>query len=498
MNPLKTGTLVLLLALVLLPATARADDDAPPNRDDAIFGAPAEVDEPPDSPGATDEKPSRDEAIFGGSSAPVTPVTSVTPAGPSLAERVAAAADKLAIGGRLYLRLDWYTTEGPAPERYTLQSPNLLDVYLDARPNDRVRAYVQGRLRYDFTVRQEAAAAEGETAPETNLFGTRKGLEASLDQLWLKFDIARRAYITFGRQPIRWGTGRFWNPTDFLNSSFRDPLAVFDERLGVSLLKVHIPIESLGWNLYAIADFSGADRPDRIGGALRAEMLLGPAEVALSFADRKAEPTRLGVSVSFPLGLFDFNAEFAALHGVRSKRYTGRLDLSSSPIELPVPKDQRDEWFFRATAGVEVGIGYGDNDAVYFGAEYFFNELGYDSENLYLPLAAAGEFTPLYMGKHYLGVYALLSGPGRFDDMSFIASSINNLSDRSGLVRLDYRVRVLTHLDFNVYTSAHYGRPGEFHFSYKLEPTDIFPGLEKGLRIPAPVVDVGFGFIVSI
>jgi hypothetical protein len=491
---LKIGTLALLMPFVLASTSAWADDDTPPDRDDAIFGEPAVTEEPSDSTGEGAPTPSRDDAMFGADPVQTTPVAS----GPSLVERVAAAADKLAIGGRLYLRLDWYTTEGDAPERYTLKSPNLLDVYLDARPNDRVRAYVQGRLSYDFTVREEEAAAEGEATPDSTLFGTSEGLEASLDQLWLKFDIARRAYVTFGRQPIRWGTSRFWNPTDFLNSSYRDPLAVFDERLGVSLLKVHIPIESLGWNLYAIADLSAADHPDRIGGALRAEMLLGPAEVALSFADRKAEPTRLGVSVSFPLWLFDFNAELAALHGVRSKRYTGRLSLDPNDFELPVANDQQDEWFFRATAGVEIGIPYGDNDVLYFGAEYFFNELGYDSEKLYPVLALAGEFTPLYLGRHYLGVYALLSAPGQLDDMSFIASSINNLSDRSGLVRVDYRVRILTHLDFNVYASAHYGRPGEFHFSFEVPATPTVPGLENGLRIPAPVVDIGVGFIVSI
>jgi hypothetical protein len=492
---LRSGLLALATLLALAPSMARADDPAPDSRDDAIFG-PAE---PPDAPaepaGATEGDASRDDAMFG--DAPAEPTT-VEPSGPSLADRVAAAADKLTLGGRLYLRLDWYTTDGDAPARYTLQSPNLLDVYLDARPNDRIRAFVSGRLRYDFTVRQEVATTEGEPTPDSALFAPRKGLEADLDQLWLKFDIAHRAFITLGRQPIRWGPNRFWNPTDFLNSSFRDPLAVFDERLGVSLLKVHIPIESLGWNLYAIADFTGANRPDRIGGALRAELLLGPAEVALSFADRKAEPTRLGVSVSFPLGLLDINAEFAALHGVRAKRYTGRLTLDPNAFEVPVATDQSDEWLFRATAGVELGLSYGDNDAVYFGAEYFFNELGYDSENLYPWLALQGEFTPLYLGRHYLGVYALLSAPGRLDDMTFIASSINNLSDRSGLVRLDYRVRILTHLDFNAYASVHYGQPGEFHFSLDVPAVPGVDGLDNGLRIPAPLVDIGVGFIVSI
>ncbi|MCB9727135.1 MAG: hypothetical protein H6744_03305 [Deltaproteobacteria bacterium] len=469
---------------------ARADDDAPPDRDDAIFGAP---DTPDTAPPATPRD--RDAAIFGDDDpSPVTPAPEK-----SLAARVAAAADKLAIGGRLYLRLDWYTSEEGEPGNFPLASPNLLDLYLDARPNDRIRAYVQGRLRYDYTVRNdEAATTDGGTAPATSLVGTRDGLETSLDQLWLKFDIAHRVFVTLGRQPIRWGTGRFWNPTDFLNTSFRDPLAVFDERLGVSLLKVHIPIESLGWNLYAIADLSGADRPERIGGALRAEMLLGPAELALSFADRKAEPTRLGVSISFPLGLFDINGELAALHGVRSLRYKGKLTLDPDNLELPTSEKQDDEWLFRATLGAEVGIGYGDNDAVYFGAEYFFNELGYDSENLYPWLALEGEFTPLYLGRHYLGVYALLTAPGRLEDMTFIASAITNLSDRSGLLRFDYRVRLLTHLDFNAYASWHYGRPGEFHYSLEVPAVPGVDGLENGVRVSPPLIDVGVGFIVSI
>ena len=53
-------------------------------------------------------------------------------------------------------------------------------------------------------------------------------------------------------------------------------------RLGVSLIKLHLPIESLGWNFYVIGNFEGVDQPKQIGGAFRAEFVYGPAELGLS------------------------------------------------------------------------------------------------------------------------------------------------------------------------------------------------------------------------
>ena len=58
-----------------------------------------------------------------------------------------------------------------------------------------------------------------------------------------------------GLQRIKWGSGRFWNPTDFLNQQRKDPLDFFDKRLGVAMLKLHLPLEAQGWNIYGIVDF---------------------------------------------------------------------------------------------------------------------------------------------------------------------------------------------------------------------------------------------------
>ena len=52
--------------------------------------------------------------------------------------------ESLRIGGQLYLRGQTLFQEDVAPEDWALTSPNLLDVWLDARPNDRVRAFTLG------------------------------------------------------------------------------------------------------------------------------------------------------------------------------------------------------------------------------------------------------------------------------------------------------------------------------------------------------------------
>jgi len=68
-----------------------------------------------------------------------------------------------------------------------------------------------------------------------------------LDQMWLRFDIKHTVFVTAGRQHVRWGTARFWTPTDFLHIQHRNPLDVFDARTGTTMIKVHVPWEQ-GWN----------------------------------------------------------------------------------------------------------------------------------------------------------------------------------------------------------------------------------------------------------
>ena len=513
------------------PDTAKLEDEAPPAAPlpphDGGEEAPADSGAATDDSGA-DEAPAggderdalffggeddaddRDALLFGGDEVIPADAPADTPVLPDetreegrllgdadIDERLGAASNRLDIGGLLYLRINYGARTQGNPETFPIGSPNLLDIYLDARPSDRLRAFVRGRATHTF-LQAPDAANEPVAFQQT-------GTDVALDQLWIKFDVDRRLFVTAGRQPIRWGAARFWNPTDFLNPQKLDPLAVFDERLGVSLLKLQLPIESEGWNFYAIADFENASRADQVGGALRVEKLIGLTEISATVAARKDRPFQLGTDLSFPVWLFDFRVEAALLHDLRRPFWRGPVSLDPNHPVLPTPVDRSDEWIPQVVVGAEIGIPYGDDDAVYLGAEFFYNGMGYDEPELYPWLLFTGDFTPLYLGRRYFGVYASAQGPGSWNDTTLIASLLGNLSDGSFLARFDWRVRLLTYLDLNTFAAVHFGNEGEFHFGLNLPPTEVPedvapplpPGLGdalgQGLSFPTPLLDLGAG-----
>ncbi len=388
--------------------------------------------------------------------------------------------DRLALGGQLYMRFQYNLMDEGSFEEHPVTSPNLLHLYIDARPHDRLRAFVRGRLKYDFTIEPGQKDLFDRSIEPTQVW---------LDQFWLKFDLYRKIFVTLGRQPARWGSGRFWNPTDFLNRQQRDPLAIFDERLGVSLLKIHVPLESLNWNLYAVVNLDDASSPEKMGGALRAEMLFDKTELAVSVAARKDQPFRVGLDLSTAVGIFDLRLEGAVAHNQTTPFWRGRLEPQAGRLPYPVYRD--DDWIAQVTAGAEVALLYSDQDSLYLGIEYFYNDAAYEDPNLYPWLALQGAFIPFYLGRNYASAYAMLLNPGDWNNTSFILSAIGNLSDKTWIIRFDYQVTVLTYLQLSSFATLHLGEQGEFHYTVDLAATEDFPGLEQGLYIPAVRAEIG-------
>lgn len=510
--------------LSLAVAAALAEDPAPaetPPADAPPADPPADPPPPPADNGVDED------ALFGGgSSAPAAP--SAAPAGADFGEvqitetsesdilsRIGLADDRLTIGGKLYLRASTAINEDTTFADTPYSSPNLLDLFADVRPNDRVRGFAQARIKYDFSI----------TAGDTDAYGNElEPGSVTLDQLWLKFDVANRVFITAGRQRIKWGSGRFWNPTDMMNQQALDALnvAVFDERTGVTLLKVHVPIEAIGANLYAVGNFEGAESFKRIGGALRTEWVIGPSELALTAAARKGDPLRLGGDISAGIGPIDLHVEGAVKHGDKSTYYDGTFDIDALPdltvedfisgaaedaLSFPTEVDRSDEWIPQVVAGAEVGIKINDDDTIYLGAEYFYNGAGYADGELLPWLFLSGTYQPFYTGQHYFGAYLAVPSPGNWDDTSFTTSTLGNLSDQTYVSRLDVSTKINTFLSLNAYAGVYYGETGEFHFSYHLDPnenidasmlegTDLeafAPVLEDGIDIDAPIATVGLG-----
>jgi hypothetical protein len=500
----------LCMTAAAVPARAEPDGGTPPAaasnaEEDAIFGggpAPADAGVSPADAGAAPSSVPSEQDLFGGGPTATPKAASPAPAPtPSAGQSADALAlvpldekaiaheadvqnDKLTIGGLMYLRLQTDHLAATGAGQTELTSPNLADLYLDARPNDDLRLYIRGRLVYNPSI-------NGSAGNQLTPFGTIGQAACSgelcpyLDQFWMKWNIAHKVFFTLGRQHIKWGTGRFWNPTDFLNPLKLNPLDIIDQRLGVDMLKIHVPVESRSFNFYGLVTLDGVSSLKQIGYAGRAEFTAGPTEFTFSAAYTDGMPLKLGTDLSFGVGDFDGHIEGAVLHPVGNGQivhYEGSFDTSSLPPVLPTEKDLSHQWLPQIVAGGEYSIKYSDQDALVIGAEYFYNSIGYDNANLYPVLIFTNNFTPLYNGKHYGAAYLSLPNPGDWNNTTFQLTWIGNLSDNSHTLRFDYRVTVLTFLQVSAYAATFLGN-GELHYGLEIPPNPNIAAAEP--LIPA-------------
>lgn len=413
--------------------------------------------------------------------------------------RTAAPEDPLKIGGQFYLRASSSARKDQPPSQWALSAPALVDGYFDARPNPRLRGMMVARLSYDPTVDPNQKTLLG-PAPSG-------GPSVALDQLWLRFDVAHTVFVTAGKQHTRWGTGRFWQPTDWLHFVKKDPLAVFDARTGTTMVKAHLPVESLGWNFYGVGLVEGLDYGNTVGkvaGAARAELVFGPSELGLDFLAEKDKPARLGVDASAGIGDFDVYVDLGLRDRAEVLLWRERANPDPTKgflgqYEQYRPDGQLMDFMPQALAGLTWSMKYNDNDVFTVGAEYFYNSLGYDDPKVYPWLLFQNQYTPFYTGKQYAALFLLLPAPGDWNYTSFTLSTLGNLSDKSFVTRLDYSVLILTHLTFEAYGAVHYGTDGgELRLGL-----DIPPGQVNGVPTPAfklapPLFDVGVALRVKI
>ena len=87
-------------------------------------------------------------------------------------------AHTLKIGGQFYLRAITTVAEHQPLGKSNFNVPLLVDVYLDARPTDRLRAFVLGRLAYDPLLSSTALVAGVPRGLDQPALRTRFGLAA--------------------------------------------------------------------------------------------------------------------------------------------------------------------------------------------------------------------------------------------------------------------------------------------------------------------------------
>ncbi len=523
---------IAVLATLLAGAAGAAAQERPSEGE--MFGAGQPPPKAPPAAATGGGEKTREEEMFG-----QPPAAEAAPAPPQPAvskERE----DPLRVGGQVYLRALTAWAESTSASDWAVASPNLLDVYLDVRPNDRVRAFTLGRMSFDPTIGTVRVAGEG----ASDLFGSiRPGANpnAVLDQLWVNFDVGRTVFVTAGRQHAKWGVGHFWNPTDYLHPVRRNALAVFDERTGTTMVKLHLPWEARGWNLYGVTlledvagetprrpdgSVDGVNRLGRLGAGGRAEIVLGSVEMGADAVVQERHRPRFGVDLSAGVWDVDVYAEAALRTSVDTPRWRIVPGLPSTlPLVARSERHDPDGFLPQVTVGASYSVKYSDEDAVTMGAEYFYDRSGYDSAEIYPALLEVavlsqvqsftvggttvgnplfGEknpFTSFYLGRHYAGAFVLLPAPGSWNDTTFTLSALGNLSDRSFVVRLDHSVLALTYLRVETFVAGHVGaKGGEFRLGLSDGgelPVGVY-STPVGFSIPAPILEVGVALRVSL
>ncbi len=500
------------------------------------------------------DRPSEQDLFGGGSAAPAVPgappaTTAAPPASPEAQPNQPAAAaqgtprdqellgsgdetkflsdyvapdNPLQIGGQLYLRAQSTASAHQNPADWSLSAPSLLDVYLDARPNPRVRAFILGRMAYDPTLAPNTASATGSAQMGSNgalaggsptgfsTFSNTRGPTSLLDQMWIRFDILHKVFVTAGKQHVHFGTGRFWQPTDYLHPVKRNPLDVFDARPGETMLKLNIPWEEQGWNFYA---FGIAEDPNletntvgRVAGAARVEAVVAGVELGADVYLHRGDRPRYGFDFSTGIWDFDVYGDMAVRPGGDFFHYDPELNTVGvfTGYESQI------------VGGLNYSRKYNDNDMWTAGVEYFYNHPGYSSSSAYepalnfalnsanAPLIPNGNpfslFPFFYLGRHYGAVFASFPAPYSWNYTTFTLSTLGNLSDKSFISRVDYSVTVLTHLSVEAFVGVHYGHVGG-EFRFELPPSAASQiGALSGASVLSnyPIVDLGAALRLKI
>jgi len=341
----------------------------------------------------------------------------ITAAPPRAGEEEIQQKDILTMGGFFYQRAEVISFEGSPTPGDAVQPllPALADVYLEAKPSNEMRGLIRGRLIFD---------------PLDPVLSRTP--QAFLNQFWFQFGVAKRVFVTLGRQNIKWGSARLWTVTDFLQNPNPDPLNTYDLRTGVDMVKVVVPWEEMASNLVVVAtaDLRGpADHPLRYGGAVRAEVALGLSELALTAAFQQGRRPRYGLDWSVGLGPVDLQAELALVRdtgGARLWELAG-TDFVERPFDGPQ---------VQGSAGASMQFRLGDMHRGLVTVEGLYNSFGYKDSSMLEWVRSQGDYRALYFGQAYGLAQLRVEQRSQFEPRALV-TVLANLSDASGLVRLD-------------------------------------------------------------
>lgn len=346
--------------------------------------------------------------------------------------------NNLLIGGELETIGEYRHNRGSNFSSDTISNPNFLHIYFDANKNNvnDLRLYTNAKYSYNPSL------DETSTDPITSKKYSQSDI--NLEELKLSFQLKHKLFLTVGKQKIKWGASKFWNPTDFINETNKDITKSIDERQGVSLIKMHIPINSD--NIYFIINNSNANTPDKISTAVRLEKSFSSSEYSLSIATNQQGKILYGADVSFPFDDIDLYGELAVSPSIQAQ------DADSAAASTAI--------------GFSYEFNYSDNKSIIFSSEYLYHENGYTSApNYFMLVAASNKFIPYTYAKHYGLVSIFSSNPLFLTNTDISLITVTNLIDKSYMTKLSFFNSSINDLAIGPSVEYYYGnKHGEFTF----------------------------------
>jgi len=333
---------------------------------------------------------------------PTTPNTSTTTndqsgfsqeAGLSANDKAISERDRAEIGGRVRIEGVYTQTTKQKPADANMKNGSGAELYLDAKSESGVRSFLR--------IRMEQSAAGVSATSATSAAGTDASTSPSLsvDEAKIQATLWHKLFLTAGRQKMKFGAAKFFNPTDFPNQQMRDPFAREDRRPGVDALKLHLPLEDM--NIYAIALASKSEVFGDTAGYGRAEFAFSGGEVSVSALSKRNQTTKYGIDASAAVRDIDAYTEVAF--------------------------DDHE----RYSAGFTYDVQISDSDAISLGAEYHHNGNGLAGSSQYFGALASGTHTPLTLGRDYAAATIYLAKPQWLKHSTLIFSTIANTADNS-------------------------------------------------------------------
>ena len=382
-----------------------------------------------------------------------------------------------------------YAYGNPSLGRTWFDSPAILNASFDSRIVG--NAFIDVRLiggAKAFADLQSAFVPTPSFASldPSNLGRPDSGMVFDAPELFVDANIKKNAYFRAGKQVLQWGPCNFWNPTDLVNVEHKTFLLKQGQREGTYGLKIHVPYKTL-FNFYSFIDANNAATIDSLAAAVKAEVLLGRTEMALSAWGKKGKIPVVGYDLTSQL----FNVQIAAEASLRNGCDMVTLDSTLSNMTT-----LGNRWFPRIALGLTKFMPLaGVADRLTLSAELYYNHAGYDTNffnnpavirNIHptLPLDTAQRhadllrmpwladplnFSRLYEPNSYSKYYAAIFGSiSRFilDDMTFSCNAIGNLQQKCFVVSTGVDYQSLNDFVFGVSLNAFLGpKNTEYTFS---------------------------------